>query len=69
MATRVVEMGRTLFTVWVNANEVVPRYADKAKAIARAETEAKTHQHVQVTRSTGGRQPRTVATWVDGERQ
>lgn len=64
----VTKLGDTVFTVWVNTKEQVPQYADKAKAIERGEREAETHRHVQVTRSTGGRAPRTVATWEDGER-
>lgn len=69
MGTRVVQIGPTLFTVWVNTKEMTPRYADKEQAIRRAEKEARTHRHVLVTRSTGGRAPRTIAKWEDGERR
>lgn len=69
MATRVVEFGKPHWTVWVNAEEVVPTYPTEPQAIARAEREASTHRHVQVTKSTGKTRPRTVATWVEGERQ
>ena len=69
MGARVTEIGQTRFTVWVNAQEVNPQYADKKKAMARGEQEAQTHVHVQVTRSTGGRAPRTVAEWRNGKRQ
>ena len=69
MGTRVVQIGSTRFTVWVNTVPVPPTYAGKAQAIDRGEQEAKTYHHVQVTRSTGGRAPRSVATWVDGERR
>lgn len=69
MGTRVVDFGKPSWTVWVNAQEVQPVYLTEAQAIGRAEREAATHQHVQVTKSTGSTRPRTVATWVDGERQ
>jgi hypothetical protein len=69
VGTRVTQIGTTRYTVWVNTTEQHPQYADKPKAIARGEREAATHHHVQVTRSTGGRAPRTVATWIDGVRQ
>jgi hypothetical protein len=69
VGTRVTQIGATVYTVWVNTQEQVPTYADKAKAIHRGDREAATHHHVQVTRSTGGRAPRTIATWVDGVRQ
>ena len=70
MSTRlnVTKLGDTRFTVWVNTKEQTPQYADKDAAIARAEKEAQTHRHVQVTRSTGGRAPRTVAVWENGWR-
>jgi hypothetical protein len=66
VGTRVVQIGSTRFTVWVNTKEMTPTYQDKGQAIGRAEREAKTHRHVQVTRSTGDRRPYTVATWIDG---
>jgi len=69
VGTRVVEMGATRYTVWVNAEEVKPQYVVESKAIARGNREAATHHHVQVTRQTGNTRPRTVATWVDGVRQ
>ena len=69
MGTRVIEMGAKRWTVRVNAEEVTPEYPDEAKAIARAEREARTKHHVQVTVSTGNTRPRNVATWVDGVRQ
>lgn len=68
MGTRVTQIGATEFTVWVGTEEQVPRYADKTKAINRGDREAATHTFVQVTRSTGGRAPRTIAKWENGER-
>lgn len=69
MGTRVVDFGKPRWTVWVNAQEVNPIYTSEAAALGRGEREAATHRHVQVTKSTGNTRPRTVATWVDGERQ
>lgn len=69
MGTRVVDFGKPRWTVSVNAQEVKPTYPTEAQAIARGDREAATHRHVQVTKSTGSTRPRTVATWVDGERQ
>lgn len=69
MGTRVTDISTRRWTVWVNAQEVRPTYASESKAIARGAQEAKTHHHVQVTLSAGGRRPRTVAEWVDGKRQ
>lgn len=69
MGTRVIDFGATRWKVWVNTQEQVPEYVTEAKAIARAQQEARTHEHVQVTRSTGGRRPRVVASWVNGVRQ
>ena len=69
MGTRVVDFGKPSWTVWVNAQEVMPTYPAEAQAITRAEREAATHHHVQVTKSTGDTRPRSVAEWVDGERQ
>jgi hypothetical protein len=69
VATRVVEFGKARWTVWVNAAEVSPTYPTEPQAIARAEREARTHHHVQVTKATGNTRPRSVATWVDGKRQ
>lgn len=69
MGTRVVGLGAIQYTVWVNTEEVTPRYSEEARAIARGEREAATHHHVQVTRQTGQLRPRSIATWVDGRRQ
>jgi hypothetical protein len=69
VGTRVVNLGKPTYTVWVNTREVRPTYTEEPKAIARAEREAASHHHVQVTRSTGDTRPRNVATWIDGERQ
>jgi hypothetical protein len=69
VGTRVTDISHRRWTVWVNTQEVRPEYATEAKAISRAEQEARTHSHVQVTLSVGGGRPRNVATWVDGKRQ
>lgn len=68
MATRVTEIGSSRYTVWVNTIEQTPTYVEKGAAITRGAREARTHNHVQVTRSTGGRAPRTIAEWRKGER-
>lgn len=68
MGTRITHIGATVYTVWVNSQEQVPTYNEKARAIHRAEREAATHRHVLVTRSTGGRSPKTIAAWENGQR-
>lgn len=65
----VTQLGETVFTVWVNTKPQVPEYKDRGKALERGIREAQKNHHVQVTRSTGGRAPRTIAEWVDGEMQ
>ena len=68
MGTRVTDISTRRWTVWVNAQEVRPTYTAEPAAIVRGAQEAKSHHHVQVTLSEGGRRPRTVAEWRDGER-
>lgn len=69
MSARITDIRTRSWVVWVNTREVPPAYPSEAKAIARAEKEAKTHHHVQVTLHVGSQRPRTVAEWVDGVRQ
>lgn len=69
MATRITDISNRSWTVWVNTQEIRPSFDTEAKAIHKAEKEAKTHHHVQVTLSVAGGRPRNVAEWVDGKRQ
>jgi hypothetical protein len=69
VGTRVTDISHRRWTVWVNTQEIRPEFDAEAKAVAKAEKEARTHHHVQVTMSVDGGRPRNVATWVDGVRQ
>ena len=68
MGARIVEIGPTRWTVWVNTMEVRPSYDNESEAMERAEREARRYRIVTVSKASGNRRPRTVATWTDGKR-